>query len=397
MIDYLVIILLGVAAGVFTGLVPGIHPNTVIFGSMPFYFYSEIEFLSYLSFIAGLSVSHTFHDFLPAIFLSAPEADAALSSIPGTEMASEGRGIEAFYYTVGGGVFSVLTCIVLAPILFMTLKSIYGFFEPFMAYILLFFLIFMIVDANSVLSAAPVALLAGILGVLSFRMPINQQYLLLPVFTGLFAVPAVIRTMEERDSLPEQFEPEIETETAARGGFLGFVAGIIAGVFPGLGAAASTSFLSPLMNDSEKEFLAGMGGVNTTDILMSFFAVYILGKARSGASVALKSLSKIQAPEVFFLMGGSILAVSVSAPLSLRVSSSFVFLLEKIRIKPILVLVLIIILASTVYLTGLQGILILFAAASIGYASILAGERKLCMAVLLVPSIIFFSGSGMFI
>jgi putative membrane protein len=397
MIEYIGIILLGVVIGVFTGLIPGIHPNTVIFGSMPFYFYSDVAFLSYLSLIAGLSVSHTFHDFLPAIFLSAPEADAALSSIPGTEMASDGRGIEAFYYTVGGGVFSVLTCIVLAPILFMTLKSIYGFFEPFMAYILLFFLVFMIVDANSVLSAAPVALLAGVLGVLSFRMPINQQYLLLPVFTGLFAVPAVIRTMEERDSLPEQFEPEIETETAARGGFLGFVAGIIAGVFPGLGAAASTSFLSPLMNDSEKEFLAGMGGVNTTDILMSFFAVYILGKARSGASVALKSLSQIQAPEVFFLMGGSILAVSVSAPLSLRVSGNFVFLLEKIRIKPILVLVLIIILASTVYLTGLQGVLILFTAASIGYASILAGERKLCMAVLLVPSIIFFSGSGMFI
>lgn len=397
MIEYIGIILLGVVIGVFTGLIPGIHPNTVIFGSMPFYFYSDVAFLSYLSLIAGLSVSHTFHDFLPAIFLSAPEADAALSSIPGTEMASDGRGIEAFYYTVGGGVFSVLTCIVLAPILFMTLKSIYGFFEPFMAYILLFFLVFMIVDANSVLSAAPVALLAGVLGVLSFRMPINQQYLLLPVFTGLFAVPAVIRTMEERDSLPEQFEPEIETETAARGGFLGFVAGIIAGVFPGLGAAASTSFLSPLMNDSEKEFLAGMGGVNTTDILMSFFAVYILGKAHSGASVALKSLSQIQAPEVFFLMGGSILAVSVSAPLSLRVSGNFVFLLEKIRIKPILVLVLIIILASTVYLTGLQGVLILFTAASIGYASILAGERKLCMAVLLVPSIIFFSGSGMFI
>lgn len=397
MIEYLGIILLGVAAGIFTGLVPGIHPNTVIFGSMPFYFYSNIGFLSYLSFIAGLSVSHTFHDFLPAIFLSAPEADAALSSIPGTEMAANGRGIEAFYYTVGGGVFSVVTCIVLAPILFISLSSIYGFFEPFMAYILLFFLVFMIVDANSVLSAAPVALLAGSLGVLSFKMPVNQQYILLPVFTGLFAIPAVIRTMEERTSLPEQTKPEIETEVAARGGVLGFVAGIIAGVFPGLGAAASTSFLSPLMNDSEKEFLAGMGGVNTTDILMSFFAVFILGKARSGASVTLKSLSQIQAPEVFFLMGGSILAVSVSAPLSLRVSGSFVTVLEKIRIKPILLMVLATIIASTVYLTGFLGLLILFTASSIGYSSILAGERKLCMAVLLVPSILFFSGAGMFI
>lgn len=397
MIDYIVIILLGVGSGVFTGLIPGIHPNTVIFGSMPFYFYSNIEFLSYLSFIAGLSVSHTFHDFLPAIFLSAPEADAALSSIPGTEMAAEGRGIEAFYYTVGGGVFSVVVCITLAPLLFLGLESIYSVFEPIMAYVLLFFLVFMIIDANSIISAAPVALLSGTLGILSFRIPVNQQYILLPVFTGLFAIPAVFRTIGERESLPEQVSPEIEAETAARGGVLGFIAGIIAGVFPGLGAAASTSFLSPLMNDSEKEFLAGMGGVNTTDILMSFLAVFLLGKARSGASVALKSLSEIQAPEVFFLMGGSILAVSVSAPLALGVSGRFVSMLEKIRIKPILVAVIMVIIASTVYLTGFLGLLILFTASFIGYSSILAGERKLCMAVLLVPSILFFSGAGMFI
>jgi TctA family transporter len=63
----------------------------------------------------------------------------------------------------------------------------------------------------------------------------------------------------------------------------------------------------------------------------------------------------------------------------------------------VLVGVLLIILSSTVYLTGFLGLLILFTASSIGYCSILAGERKLCMAVLLVPSILFFSGAGMFI
>lgn len=397
MLEYLGIILLGVALGVFTGLVPGIHPNTVIFGSMPLYFYTGIEFLIYMCFIAGLSVSHTFHDFLPAIFLSAPEADAALSSIPGTEMASEGRGIEAFYYTVGGGVSSVIVFLVLAPMLFLGLETIYGLFEPFMEYILLFFLIFMILDANSLLSAVPVALFAGILGVVSLEMPVNQQYILLPVFTGLFAIPAIIRTMEERDSLPEQYTPEIEPNAAARGGALGFIAGLIAGVFPGLGAAGSTSFLSPLMSDSEKEFLAGMGGVNTTDILMSFLAVFLLGKARSGASVALKSLSEIRAPEVFFLMGGSILAVSVSALIALRVSKIFVEMLERICLRPVLIGVILVILVSTIYLTGFLGILILFTASAIGYSSVLAGERKLCMAVLLVPSILFFSGAGMFI
>lgn len=397
MIEYLAIILLGVAAGVFTGLVPGIHPNTVIFSSMPLYFYSGIEFLNYLCFIAGLSVSHTFHDFLPAIFLSAPEADAALSSIPGTEMAAEGRGLEAFYYTVLGGLFSAVVFLAASPVLFMGLKPLYVFFKPFMHYLLLFFLIMMVIEANSLIQSLSVAAAAGMLGILSFQMPVNQQYVLLPVFTGLFAIPAIIRTLEEQTSMPDQKSVELQTGSAFRGGLFGFLAGLIAGIFPGLGSASSTSFLSPLMDDSEREFLSGMGGVNTTDILISFLAVFLLGKARSGASVALKSLSQIQGPEVFFLLGGSIFAVSVSAPLALKVSALFVKFLDRIALRPVLLAVILVIVGSTLYLTGLLGLLILFTASAIGYSSILAGERKLCMAVLLVPSIIFFSGAGMFI
>lgn len=84
MIDLASIALTGVLAGVITGLVCGIHPNTIIFASMPVYIGTDIEFMIYASFISGLSVSHTFHDFLPAIYMQAPYANTALSTIPGT-------------------------------------------------------------------------------------------------------------------------------------------------------------------------------------------------------------------------------------------------------------------------------------------------------------------------
>ena len=397
MIEYLAIILLGVAAGVFTGLVPGIHPNTVIFTSIPFYFYSGIGFLIYMCFIAGLSVSHTFHDFLPAIFLSAPEAEAALSSIPGTEMAEEGRGLEAFYYTVIGGASSILVFLLLVPIVFLALKPFYSVIEPLMGYILLFFLVVILLDSDNLLATLPVAVLAGALGLLSFSTPVNQQYVLLPVFTGLFAVPAMVRTLENRSSLPDQLKPEVDFEKGFRGGVLGFIAGMVAGIFPGLGAAVSTSFLAPLMDDSEKEFLAGMGGVNTTDIVVSFIAVLLIGKARSGASVALKSLSSVGPPQMFFLLGASLIGAAVSIPLALRVSTFFVDVVEKVDLKIALSAVLLVIISSTFYLTGLIGLVVLFTASFIGYASILAGDRRVCMAVLLVPSILFFSGGGIFI
>lgn len=397
MLEYIPIILLGVVTGVFTGLIPGIHPNTIIFSLIPFYFYSGIDFMVYMCFITGLSISHTFHDFLPAIFLSAPEAEAALSSIPGVRLAQEGKGIEAFYYTVLGGGFSVIVFLAVSPFLFMILESVYGMVEPVMEYVLFFFLTLLIVDSDRLSTALTVVLLAGTLGVVSFSMPVNRQYVLVPVFTGLFAVPALIRSLEKNIELPEQLEPKIDSRKAFRGGSTGFLAGLIAGIFPGIGAAASTSFLSPLMEDSEKEFLAGMGGVNTTDIMMSFLAVFLLGKARSGASVALKALSTIKLPEVFFLIGGSLLAVAVSIPLALKVSLVFSSVVEKLALKPLIVIVLLVVLASTLYLTGFLGVLVLLTASFTGYSSVLAGDRKLCMAVLLVPSIMFFSSAGIFI
>lgn len=92
MVEIILIIILGVLTGVFTGLTPVIHPNIVIFGSLPFYFSLDIGFVPYMVFISGLSVAHTFHDFLPAIFLGAPETEAALSTVFGTEIASRGKG-----------------------------------------------------------------------------------------------------------------------------------------------------------------------------------------------------------------------------------------------------------------------------------------------------------------
>ena len=58
MIELISIALIGVLAGVLTGLVPEIRPNTIIFASMPVYIGIDIEFMIYASFISVLSVSH---------------------------------------------------------------------------------------------------------------------------------------------------------------------------------------------------------------------------------------------------------------------------------------------------------------------------------------------------
>ncbi|MFB6100168.1 MAG: tripartite tricarboxylate transporter permease [Candidatus Nanohalobium sp.] len=386
MLDLISLALIGVLAGAFTGIVPGIHPNTVIFTSIPFYLSTSMAFMSYAAFISGLSVSHTFHDFLPSIYMQAPDANTALSTMPGAEKAANGEGPEAFHSTLIGGIVSIVALILALPVLTLFLEDFYTFIEPFMAYIVAFFLFFLIFR-NKFRPAIITAVLAGALGMISLNSSLGGQFILMPVFGGLFAVPAVISSLEKDFELPQQdFEAGF---SGGRGGLAGLLSGLIAGTVPGVGAAGSTTFLSPLMDDGS-EFLAGMGGVNTTDIVVSLLALLLIGKARSGASVALQSLSTPVRHEIFLLIGLSVFCAGISALLALRTERFFLKVIELVNFRKAGVAVLSIVCVLSFVLSGWFGVLTLATASFIGFYSLENSCRAACMAVLLVPSIAFF-------
>lgn len=396
MIQYLIAVSLGILSGAITGLIPGIHPNTIIFSSLPLYLTSSIDQALYLSYLAGLSISHTFHDFLPAIFLSAPEAEAALSAVAAPEMVRHGKGLEAFNQTVKGGLTSVLTVMMVSAPFFLFFEQVYSFISGFMEYVLLFFLFFIILDSENLLNASLIAVFSGALGVISFQAPVNQQFVLVPVFSGLFAVPGIVGMLRENFDVPEQDEPKNSVLDLSRGGVAGTFAGLLAGTVPGIGAAVSTSFLTPLMDNSKKDFLAAMGAVNTSDIIFSLLTLQILGKARSGVSVALKALSTPSFSQLIFLSALTVFSVLVSASLALKVSKYYWKFLEYFDLEKVLYAALSVILVVTLTLTGLQGVLVLAVSSLIGFSAMRMDERRSCMAVLIVPAIIFFAEISIF-
>jgi len=396
MIQYLVAVSLGILSGVITGLVPGIHPNTVIFASMPLYLTASVEQALYLSYLTGLSISHTFHDFLPAIFLSAPEAEAALSAVAAPEMVRHGKGLEAFNQTVKGGLTSVLTVVIVLAPFFLFFEQVYGFISGFMEYVLLFFLFFIVLDSENLLNAGLVAVFSGALGVISFQAPVNQQFVLVPIFSGLFAVPGITGMLRENFEVPEQDEPKNPVLDFSRGGVAGTFAGLLAGTVPGIGAAVSTSFFAPMMDNSKKDFLAAMGAVNTSDIIFSLLTLQILGKARSGVSVALKALSTPSFSQLVFLSILAVFSVAISAFLALKVSKHYWKFLERFDIEKVLYATLSMILVITLMLTGLQGVLVLATSSLIGFSARKMDERRSCMAVLIIPAIIFFAEISIF-
>lgn len=383
--------LTGVGVGVFTGIVPGIHPNTVIFGSLPLYPESGLDFLVFAAFVTGLSVSHTFHDFLPSIFLGVPEAEVALSSMPGQEMASEGRGVEAFRCTVIGGAASAAAMLGLIPVLALILKPVYSALSSVMHFILVFLLVFLVFRSDKPSSAAVVAALSGVLGLVAFGSSVNEQFVLVPVFAGLFAAPSILSGLKVRSrvSSGEASEPDVE---AVSSGFLGAASGLVAGVLPGAGPAVSTSLLLPFVESSSEKFLAAMGGVNTSDILASFLALFLIGRPRSGASVALQSLSQVSKGSILAVVGVSLVCVGCSACVawySGPVIEELFFMVDSRLLFGLAALSLV---SVTFVLTGPMGVLVLAVSCLIGMAALVSGSRAVCMSVLIVPSILLFSG-----
>lgn len=394
MIEPVIAVTLGVAAGVLTGLIPGIHPNTVVFTFIPFYFIYQPEFTVFMAFISGLSISHTLHDFLPALFLKAPEAESALSSLPGIEMVQEGLGRKAFILTLIGGLTSSTVFVVILPVLFLVLEAVYPILNRFMAFILIFFLLFIVFESRSVFNAILIAGLSGFLGVSVLSGP-QQQFILLPVFSGLFAVPAVSYSIFRDFEIPEQKDRFQISSSRIKEGFAGFGSGLIAGVIPGIGAAVSTTFLTPFMDSDRGGFLTGLGGVNTSDILVSFLALYLIGRPRSGSSVALQMISEVRIPEVFFLIGCSLLGAGLSGILSLKVLDLFLELVGKVDFRFLGLSVLTLIFSIVFFTTGFYGIVVLLTSCFIGFIALLTECRASCMAVLIIPALTYFSGSFM--
>ncbi|MCK5291805.1 MAG: tripartite tricarboxylate transporter permease [Thermoplasmata archaeon] len=135
--------LIGVIAGIATGLIPGLHVNNVALASVALQG-SLISLAMFLfgwadptleelllivsTLIIGNVVTHTFLDFIPSVFLGAPEGDTALSVLPGHRMLLKGLGYEAVKLSAFGSLMSVF----LALCMIIPLRLVMG--SPIFAY-----------------------------------------------------------------------------------------------------------------------------------------------------------------------------------------------------------------------------------------------------------------------
>ena len=103
-------LLLGVLSGTLTGLFPGIHINLVgamLLASIGGGIFVGVPAVALVVFVVAMAITHTFIDFIPSIFLGAPEEETYLSVLPGRQLLKEGRGYEAVVVTFYGALVAL--------------------------------------------------------------------------------------------------------------------------------------------------------------------------------------------------------------------------------------------------------------------------------------------------
>ena len=136
---FIIALLLGVLSGTITGLTPGIHINLI---SIMILSFSEFLLkittpITLVVFITAMSITHTFVDFIPSIFLGAPDEDSILSILPGHKLLLQGKGYYAIVFTLYGSLSALIIILIFTPIFIYLLPFIYDKIQKIMFIILL--------------------------------------------------------------------------------------------------------------------------------------------------------------------------------------------------------------------------------------------------------------------
>ncbi len=394
-IEIFIILVLGILIGIFTGLIPGIHVNlvaTMLFAISPILL-RYFEPLSLAVFIISLSLTHSFLDTIPSVYLGAPENENALSVLPGQKMLLRGEGYQAVKITILGTYIGLLAAVALVPVFMMTAQKIYPALKPYLVYILIALMSYMILKEKQKFWAFFLFLISGTLGIIVFSIP-NLNEPLFPMLSGLFGVSGLIISYSENTKIPIQtIDKRIKLKFKDLGkAILGSsIAVFLIQFFPGLGPAQGAVISNQLVKVKDKGYLALVGAMGTMSVVFSLVTFYTLGKAKDGTIVVISKIMEIDIKSFILMIAAFLVSGSIAVFLTLFFSKVFSRIIAKINYKALVLGIICFIFLMTILLNGWIGIIILITSSTIGLIAPLKEiGRNHAMGCLILPVILYF-------
>jgi putative membrane protein len=400
MLELLAFIALGVAMGIVTGLLPGIHVNNLSPMLMALAVGSVFASMSLAAAIVAMTITNTFISYIPATFLGAPEPGTELSVLPAHRLLMQGKGYEAIKLTAIGCFGGLLLSAAMVWPMLLFIGPAYSAIRPQMHFLLAAVVIAMMAlekSKSGIFWAAAIFLLSGFLGLLSLDTNlIRGDVALMPLLSGLFGVSTLLLSLKNKGNMPEQRVDNgpLEMKRNLKPLIAGTAAGALTGIIPGIGPSQGTVLAQLATRSSgSREFIVSVSGVNTAKALFSFVALYAIGRARSGASVAVEQLMEVGFKELVFLVGIALFVGGIAVILHMKLGHFAARNIGRLPYRATCIAVIASIVGLTIYYSGLIGLLILAIATAIGILpAVVNVKRTHAMGVIMLPCILYFAG-----
>lgn len=403
----------GVGLGTVTGLVPGLHVNSVAFVLVGVAPGLDGPAAAVAAAILAAGVVHTFLSIVPGLVLGVPDAATAPGVLPGHRLVLAGRGREAIRLSALGSGIALAASVAVAlplsrvvaagrewllaalPVLLATVAGLLILAEP--------------TRRGKIGGAVCLAVATG-LGLLTLDLPASGPLspdgaasMLAPIFGGLFGAPILLDALGARGAIPPQDGTDlgVAPRGVARAALSGVAGGTLVGYLPGVSAGVAAVLAlggaggsGPAGRGSDRAYVVATSGADTATAVFAVASLAVLGAPRSGVTVAVSELGSGRgagaASAPGFGLAGMLLVVVFAAGLGIvllvTVGDRYLDVVRRLPRRPLVVGVLCLLFALAVGFAGVLGGAVFCVAAVVGLLPPRLGARRVhLMGVLLGP------------
>lgn len=396
--ELILAILCGVSAGTITGLLPGIHINLVASLILPILSNTlPLDPFELALGVVALAATHTIIDFVPSIFLGAPEGETVLAVLPAHRLLQQGKGYAAVLWVVSGAACGLLALVITLPILITAVPLIEGKIQLLIPFLLIAIALFMILRERNPLRALICFSAAGFLGYAALNLPIKEP--LFPLLGGLFGVSSLVLNVHEKTKIPVQKQTSWKEIGLSKKDFTRtirdvIVTGVPCATLPALGSGYAAFMASEVTNPSTTRFLMITSALNVYIMAASFVMIYTIGKARTGASAHVQAvLGELTLTHVTLLIATFILVTICAVYIALFCAKKATKYVERVPYHLISLIALIFIALMVILISGVNGFVVLATGTSLGIYAIVSGIKRMhMMGSLILPTTLYYLG-----
>lgn len=371
--------IIGLILGLAGGLLPALHPNTIIaiLASL------GIDGRTLAIMIMALYPAHLAASYIPAIFFGMPERSTVVAVLPGQRMVLKGEGLAALKTVL---LSCLIACLISIAFFYASLSFYplaYEAIKPHMKYVLLAVSVILLARSRVPHLALLVFCVSGLLGHFSLNTEMYDPFL--PLFSGMFAMAAIVNYRKSK--VPAQKDTPIGFDFV-KFAVIGVLLGMLADLLPGIGSPSQVAtFATIAMPVDTLGYLSAISSISVSQAVFSLSTETSIDKSRVGATAWLSEAVKIDENLLLLLtifmasMAASVFLIYVLRNRIARLAS-----LDFTKMNVILALYLC---AITLILDGAFGLVVLALATGLGWVTIRLGvERTTLMGAIIVPTLL---------